>query len=309
MDNFVKELIKKHGLEKIARPIMACLLPAIFITKIDGKIAKHAASKIGGLPDTPHDFIWPRYKNKPLCFIAQINCEELSEYDIDGILPPSGMLYFFYDVFGQPGGYEPYDPEGSRVIYTSNLDYLIQAELPSGIDSIINARDMYPGKNQFCIKQFQLSFNVCPSLPSLESITFLKAISPNDSSKNILDILTQTEIDSYIALLADLDNQFRLNFTYHQILGHSSNMQGDMQMECETQFNHWKNTESAAQNLQDRDQDIFAHASEWKLLFQIDSDDDLNIMWGDMGLVYFWLRNDSLQERKFEEVCTLHQCC
>ena len=73
---------------------------------IDKEISSvKGVSKFGGKPDLPEDFEWPYFvtdtyddkevKSRPLAFLVQINCEEVSKYDTDKQLPVKGMLYFF----------------------------------------------------------------------------------------------------------------------------------------------------------------------------------------------------------------------
>jgi len=50
-------------------------------------------------------------------------------------------------------------------------------------------------------------------------------------------------------------------------------------------------------------------ARDWLLLLQIDSDDALKMMCGDMGRIYYWIRRQDLSERKFDRVWTILQCC
>ena len=47
---------------------------------------------------------------------------------------------------------------------------------------------------------------------------------------------------------------------------------------------------------------------DWLLLLQIDSDDALQVMWGDTGRVYYWIRRQDLAARKFDRVWTILQC-
>ena len=47
---------------------------------------------------------------------------------------------------------------------------------------------------------------------------------------------------------------------------------------------------------------------EWRLLLQFDSDDDLGIMWGDCGMIYFWIRESDIQAKLFNESWTILQC-
>jgi uncharacterized protein YwqG len=45
-----------------------------------------------------------------------------------------------------------------------------------------------------------------------------------------------------------------------------------------------------------------AGKSEWMLLLQIDSDDDAKMMWGDTGMLYFWIRKNDLKKLRFDHV-------
>ncbi len=77
------------------------------------------SSKLLGNPDVWEGFEWPAAELDgelyDLTFMCQINCAELAPFDRDGILPRSGMLYFFYDLDEMP--YEPSDRNAARVIY------------------------------------------------------------------------------------------------------------------------------------------------------------------------------------------------
>lgn len=47
---------------------------------------------------------------------------------------------------------------------------------------------------------------------------------------------------------------------------------------------------------------------DWRLLFQFDTDDDLGVMWGDCGTVYFWVREDDARAGSFANVWLILQC-
>lgn len=77
---------------------------------------KLGATRFGGQPDVPTDFIWPTYegesydhvvKNRPLSFLAQFNCEDLAKYDTEHLLPDHGLLSFFYELDTQCWGFDP----------------------------------------------------------------------------------------------------------------------------------------------------------------------------------------------------------
>lgn len=76
-------------------------------------------SKLLGNPDVWDDFEWPSIlvdgEEYDLTFICQINCADAAKCDTDGLLPKSGMLYFFYDLDGMP--WQPSDKNAARVLY------------------------------------------------------------------------------------------------------------------------------------------------------------------------------------------------
>ncbi|MEM6527112.1 MAG: DUF1963 domain-containing protein, partial [Chloroflexota bacterium] len=54
--------------------------------------------------------------------------------------------------------------------------------------------------------------------------------------------------------------------------------------------------------------EIEAEVPNWQILFQIYSDDDLDMMWGDSGILYVCIPIDSLKNRKFDDSWTIMQC-
>ena len=49
--------------------------------------------------------------------------------------------------------------------------------------------------------------------------------------------------------------------------------------------------------------------NDWTLLLQFDSDDDAGVMWGDSGILYFWVRRSDLAKKDFSKVWMILQCC
>jgi len=78
--------------------------------------------------------------------------------------------------------------------------------------------------------------------------------------------------------------------SHHQILGHPRNVQGDVFAEI----------------------DYFREAASpgsYTLLLQVDSDvQNLNVMWGDVGTIYFVIADDDLRAGRFEHTCFSYQC-
>jgi uncharacterized protein YwqG len=51
-----------------------------------------------------------------------------------------------------------------------------------------------------------------------------------------------------------------------------------------------------------------AGVKDWRLLLQIDSDDDARMMWGDSGRLYFWVREDEARRGDFSGAWMVLQC-
>ena len=108
--------------------------------KIVGKEThKLGATRFGGKPDVPPDFVWPTYegesydhvvKDRPLTFLAQFNCAELAQFDKEHLLPDHGLLSFFYETDTQCWGYDPND-KGCA----SSVAVAIRLTLPSLTDA------------------------------------------------------------------------------------------------------------------------------------------------------------------------------
>jgi uncharacterized protein YwqG len=53
---------------------------------------------------------------------------------------------------------------------------------------------------------------------------------------------------------------------------------------------------------------IASGAQRWKLLLQLDSDENTGMTWGDGGRLYFWIRQEDLKLRNFDDVWLILQC-
>ena len=92
-----ESLIRQHAPARLQNPLIALLRPAIALhaTRADDAQIPLGASKFGGAPDVPDGFEWPMWNGEPLGFLAQINLEEVAPFDVEGVLPKSGVLSFF----------------------------------------------------------------------------------------------------------------------------------------------------------------------------------------------------------------------
>ena len=49
-------------------------------------------------------------------------------------------------------------------------------------------------------------------------------------------------------------------------------------------------------------------APEWRLLLQLDSDEAVDVMWGDVGTLYFWIRESDARAARFDRTWLILQC-
>jgi uncharacterized protein YwqG len=81
-----------------------------------------------------------------------------------------------------------------------------------------------------------------------------------------------------------------------------------MQLECQLASNGIYTGDSSRYNAPKAKQ-LEKGAGDWQLLLQIDSDAKvLGTMWGDVGRVYFWIREQDLKKRDFSNVWLILQC-
>ena len=93
----------------------------------------------------------------------------------------------------------------------------------------------------------------------------------------------------------------------HRLLGHPSPIQGEMELECQLASNGvYVGDPSGYEG--PRAKALAAGAADWRLLLQLDSDDDAAMMWGDLGRLYFWITGDALRRRAFDECWMVLQC-
>lgn len=148
-------LIREHAPARLQNALISLLRPAITLTptRTDDAQIEVGASKFGGAPDVPADFEWPKWNELPLGFLAQIDLEEVAPFDVEGLLPKSGLLSFFYFLADEDWPYGVAEQkDGWRIrLFTEPL---ILREVP------IAALNEYP----FACARF--SFEVTTSIPA-----------------------------------------------------------------------------------------------------------------------------------------------
>jgi uncharacterized protein YwqG len=244
--------------------------------------ASVAASKLGGMPDVGPAFNWPSWKHRPLTFLCQLNLADVAQYPFCASLPTVGVLAFFYDQEQESWGFDPKDRGSWLVHFEPNPDLLQRRENPGAAQSPTG----YPA----CA----LTPSEVQTLPAIDSLAVASlGLSPE-------------ERDVYSQVLEQIEAK-RPGGAEHQVLGHPSPIQGDMQLECQL-VSHGLYCGDPSGYTDPRARALETGAGDWHLLLQVDTDDTSEMMWGDCGRLYFWITDDALRRRAFEECWMILQC-
>src|SRR5579859_1840855 len=250
------------------------------------------------MPDLPRELSWPEWQGAPLGFITQLNLPELALYDREGALPRTGMLSFFYDAEQRAFGFDAAERDAWRVLYyDGDLAQLARTPAPPTLP----AEGTYPACALECSTEWTL-----PPLESLHlervGITWEAMYGPSSATEQ-----ARAEGDRYLELCESLARLYGDADLLHRVLGHPDPVQGDMQLECQL-ASHSLYTGNASGYRDPRAASLRAGATDWRLLLQIDSDDEAGMMWGDVGRIYYWIQQERLAKRDFSNVWFAYQC-
>ena len=271
-----KKVVQVKDLSEHKQYIDSLREPAIRIEKS----AESGFSKIGGLPIANESLQWPIWKGKPLAFICQVDLSTIPRTESTKLLPCDGILYFFYDQEQSTWGFDPKDRGSWKVIYVNERNELRPMNAPSGLGKENIYREKY------------IKFSEFLTYPDWQ----------DDRIDNLN--LNDAQSDEYFELCSSLFG----NQPSHQLLGYPSPVQGnDMDLESQLVSNGLYCGDATGYN-DPKAKELKSGRHDWILLLQIDSDDDTEMMWGDVGKLYFWIRKNDLQKRNFSNVWMVLQC-
>lgn len=179
-------------------------------------------------------------------------------------------------------GYDPKDKGGFKVVcYTGDLSQLYITPLPDALDDF-------------------LQFKPC-------KITFVLENSyPGDicDFKDVFGISDKDKWDEFSNLYYNHISKGSIN----KLLGYPDLIQGDIFLESQLVTNGLYCGDPTGYN-DPRRKELEKGISDWILLFQIDSDDNADMMWGDVGRIYFVIKKDDLNNLIFDKIWSSFQCC
>jgi uncharacterized protein YwqG len=235
--------------------------------------ASPSRSYLGGLPPDSPNLTWPRRNGRPLSLLACIDCGELPPTgDLDW-LPFEGKLLFFCDLEDTPWGHDENDLGGWATVYLPLSASMVDSTAPTDLEE------------KFIVPKRFVTFEKRSLPPPVESVE-VEALA-----------LNPLENEAYF----EAHHNSYAEPPHHQLGGFAYPVQGaPLDLECQL----------AAEKLSGagpvEPEDSQRLAADWSLLLQIDSDD--HFMWGDAGMLYFWIRREDARARRFEKTWVLLEC-
>lgn len=282
------EIVREHLAPDLAERWMALARPAVRLTPV--RHGEAVLARLGGRPLVPAGFEWPVWEGHgPLSFVAELDLEALGRSGLEhGLrLPRTGRLLFFYfdgsfdDFAGVVGTWEKESLAGARVIRVRS------EEGPS------EERAAPQGVLEFESKE--LGGRSILTFPGWEHPALRREFqTPGMDDREWLD--HPVNADAFTEAVWELFN----DPGRHQVGGWGDPVQGPIEFEVaqaalETPFEYGDQTHTA-------------EALQWRLLLQVDSDDDVAMMWGDVGMLYWMCRDGAQEQDGAEQTSFTWQC-
>ncbi|MGW4484668.1 DUF1963 domain-containing protein [Amycolatopsis sp. NPDC004368] len=212
----------------------------------------------------------------PLTFIASVDLARLPR-ELD-TLPGEGTLLFFY----VDGRYDEADdvpafddePQSNQVIFVLAGTPVTERKAP--VEHLAYPRrDLYA---RLVGSASDVGHVLLDSTTTPDGLSLIKAARPG-----LFGELAWAETEQTVR---------------HQIGGYGAAIQDAPE------------TEIAVETLEGRYRDpaLAEEGARWVLLAQFDSDDDVDMMWGDVGTIYWAIRSDDLAAGRFEAARFTMQC-
>ena len=215
---------------------------------------------------------------------ALIDLAEMADLGSSALLPRTGLLNFFYDSDGQQAwGFSPDHVDGWRVIY-------VPADLAEAATEPTSATTFAP-HGLTAVSTLTIPGWEEPVLADLSSVDCDRLGELNDAWREVIG----------------LSGEWPEGDPHHQIGGWPDLVQGPLWLQAQLASNGidvggphgYEDPRAAA---------LSDGARDWELLLQLDTDDDLGWMWGDVGRLYYTIKTDALVRGDFSR-CWMHLQC
>lgn len=276
----------REAFEKFARPAIG-----INTIPVNQSELEPTNSRFGGKPALPDSADWPQWDGQPLGHLATINLRDIANFEVARLLPERGYLVFWYDLGQGAWGFDPKEKGFFCVQYFEESSNPLSFQELNRSALSKQTQDIMPTHGLWaCCK---LHFQAKKSLPHPCDI--------NESSPIVQGQLTEEKYSEVF------DNYCTETEPHHQLFGEPYIVQGDMMLEAQLVTNGLYCGDATGYN-DPRAKILEKGRDDWMLLAQFDTDDNVDWMWGDAGMLYFLIKRDSLARRAFDETWMIFQC-
>lgn len=261
----VRDLCAELGLAACADEAEAAARASIRLTRnADG------SSRLGGLPDVPAGFEWPRWEGEELAFLGQVQLDELPESS----LPRRGTLLFFFALSSEPSGMSPSDAGACHVVFVA----------------------------EEATERLERNTSL-PQLAVEASAELTLPLEPPPAVEEAVDLEAWATLREQLAALQGVQVEDRAEdyHALHRLLGYPDGFAQGMELDAQLVGNG-VDLMGAEGYTDPRVDELEPGAASWRLLFQLSSDNDLGVSLGYLGRLYVWIREDDLRAGRFDDV-------
>jgi uncharacterized protein YwqG len=293
----LSELARRHLGRAAADAWLSLLSPAVRL--VHAQPGDPVVAQLGGLPTLPINS-WPVWQGcGPLSHVLSIDSASLALLLPSWNLPRTGRLAFFYFDGHYPGyqgsgvgSWDPSTQDGAQIVWLHP-----EESTPAHLTDV--ATPAPPGLTAFPA----VALTAAPALtwptwehPQLQRIWEAHGLAGPEPG------MIRPPVE---ALYQALDDGWNAA-PNHQVGGHPQPVQGPV--ETEVELTERARRDAGATPARYPGPAAGEHTRGWHLLAQIDSDDEANMMWGDVGKLYFMIRPGDLQSRRFDQARFAWQC-
>jgi uncharacterized protein YwqG len=271
-------------LEPFRRSIEATVQPCLSLACREAPGAV-AGSRFGGVPLVPWGTAWPQSPKRPMTFLGQLNFGHLAGGAGAALplLPTAGVLCLFYDLEEQRWGFDPEDSAYWRLTFVPDAEQAVALMPPASVREALAPHGLLA--------------TAAASLPS-----------PGDGHQARFPVgFARYLRRSYASLHAGFQRRhLAASGSEHQVLGHPHWMDRDARAIAElasagVYCGDW--SVGPAGN-----PEPVEAPGDWRLLWQIGSDDAVGLHFGSGGMLYVLIRETDLRARAFGRAWLIQQC-
>lgn len=258
------------------------------LTSADEGSMRIGSSKMGGCPDLPPHVPWPDVSGRPMAFIAQINLQEAAAYDVESVLPSSGLLLFFVDdpddVYDDEAFEDdPPDAPSSHVLYLTQAECMTLTRQPWPTMMLEDYR----------YTSAAIEMHVMGTLP-------------DPGLQSIRTLLTEQEWQAYMRIqVGPVRDEPRY---WHWLLGYAFSLTTIVHLDHFASTQRWDvDGHTFTQALQGKGDPVLVERMEregadWRLLLQVSTNSVTRMDWYGGGVLHFVMPGQALAAHDFSFV-------